>query len=467
MAEPPPAPGRIFISYRREETAYPAGWLFDRLADEFGPGQIFKDVDSIELGDDFVEVISTAVGSCDVLLALIGDEWVTITDAHGQRRLDDPDDFVRLEIEAALARKVRVIPILVDGARMPRADELPSSLATLARRQALELSPSRFDFDTSRLLKVLDKTLAEVRTADAGAPLERVGFKAPDPSATETQKAPERGDQSRLTPADSIPPVVAATPGEPSDVSESDSQRRPVFTRARIRAAIGVAVVIIALVIVVIVANSPDTSQDDSSGRASSVIFQDDFSDRASGWDDVGEQPIGGHYSNGAYRIYADADAGEDGEFAWAAKPRKTENMFPTAPLSLSIEVDARKIAGGSRPRDGYGILCRAEGNQKDYSFILGNEQVIIGKSTPDVDFKTLDSAVIPAAAPNATNHLQAVCTSIEGESAVHLEFSVNGNVVATATDRDDPHLIGTLGLFVFTVDTLEVEFDNFVATEL
>src|SRR5688500_6019930 len=117
MAEPPPAPGRIFISYRREETAYPAGWLFDRLADEFGPGQIFKDADSIELGDDFVEVISTAVGSCDVLLALIGDEWVPITDAHGQRRLDDPDDFVRLEIEAALARKVRVIPILVDGAR--------------------------------------------------------------------------------------------------------------------------------------------------------------------------------------------------------------------------------------------------------------------------------------------------------------------------------------------------------------
>jgi YVTN family beta-propeller protein len=170
-ASPPAAPGRIFISYRREETAYPAGWLFDRLAEHFGSGQVFKDVDSIELGDDFVEVITTAVGSCDVLLALIGDQWLTITDEHGRRRLDNPDDFVRLEIEAALVRKVRVIPILVDGARMPRADELPDSLARLVRRQALELSPNRFDFDTSRLVKVLDRTLADVQAEPAAEPV--------------------------------------------------------------------------------------------------------------------------------------------------------------------------------------------------------------------------------------------------------------------------------------------------------
>jgi hypothetical protein len=156
--------GRIFISYRRDETAYPAGWLFDRLAQHFGPAQIFKDVDSIELGDDFVQVISRAVGSCDVLLALIGDRWLTITDDRGRRRLDDPDDFVRLEIEAALERNVRIIPILVDGANMPRTDELPAGLVGLERRQALELSPSRFEYDTNRLLKVLDMTLAEVRT---------------------------------------------------------------------------------------------------------------------------------------------------------------------------------------------------------------------------------------------------------------------------------------------------------------
>jgi len=155
-----PSPGRIFISYRREETAYPAGWLYDRLADRYGGGQVFKDVDSIQLGDDFVEVITRAVGSCDVLLALIGDRWLTITDQDGRRRLDDPADFVRVEIEAALTRNVRVIPILVDGARMPRVAELPRSLAKLVRRQALELSPARFDFDTGRLFKVLNTTLA-------------------------------------------------------------------------------------------------------------------------------------------------------------------------------------------------------------------------------------------------------------------------------------------------------------------
>jgi TIR domain len=157
------APGRIFMSYRREDTAYPAGWLYDRLAGHFAKGQVFKDIDSIELGDDFVEVITAAVGSCDVLLALIGDRWLTVTGQDGRRRLDNPGDFVRLEIEAALARDVRVIPILVEGARMPGKDELPESLAKLARRQALELSPSRFDADTGRLLRVLERTITEAQ----------------------------------------------------------------------------------------------------------------------------------------------------------------------------------------------------------------------------------------------------------------------------------------------------------------
>jgi TIR domain len=102
------APGRIFISYRRQETAYPAGWLYERVAAHFGREQVFKDVDSIVLGDDFAEVIANAVGSCNVLLALIGDRWLTITDEDGRRRLDDPDDFVRLEIETALERNILV-----------------------------------------------------------------------------------------------------------------------------------------------------------------------------------------------------------------------------------------------------------------------------------------------------------------------------------------------------------------------
>jgi hypothetical protein len=96
-----------------------------------------------------------------VLLALIGPQWLTVKDEAGNRRLDSPDDFVRLEIEAALERKVRVIPILIGNATMPRGDQVPASLAPLVRRQALQLSPNRFEFDLGRLLPVLDKSLAE------------------------------------------------------------------------------------------------------------------------------------------------------------------------------------------------------------------------------------------------------------------------------------------------------------------
>jgi TIR domain len=271
----PAASGRIFISYRREETAYPAAWLFDRLADRYGGGQVFKDVDSIQLGDDFVEVITRAVGSCDVLLALIGEEWLTITDEHGRRRLDDPDDFVRVEIEAALTRKVRVIPILVEGAQMPRADELPDSLVRLVRRQALELSPNRFELDTSRLLKVLDMTLAEVRTAqaDAASTVPPVG-KAPDPSTTEVQETPLRPEQeqqrgtSDTPPAAPVPPAGARPPSERG--KPPDKQRRPLSPRAWVLAGIAVGVVLV-LLIVGIVANSrttPSAGEDAGDGQA-------------------------------------------------------------------------------------------------------------------------------------------------------------------------------------------------------
>ena len=151
--------GRIFISYRRQETAWPAGRLYDVLVEHFPAEQVFKDVENIEPGEDFVERITAAVGSCDVLLVLIGPHWLTITDENSQRRLDNPEDYVRIEIEAALKRKIRVIPILVDEAPMPRANQLPASLAALVRRNAVEINP--LTFDTNRLMATVHKTLAE------------------------------------------------------------------------------------------------------------------------------------------------------------------------------------------------------------------------------------------------------------------------------------------------------------------
>jgi hypothetical protein len=284
-SSPPAALGRIFISYRREETAYPAGWLYDRLADRYGGGQVFKDVDSIQLGDDFVEVVTRAVGSCDVLLALIGDQWLAITDEHGRRRLDDPDDFVRLEIEAALTRNVRVIPILVDGARMPHAEELPASLVKLVRRQALELSPARFEFDTSRLLGVLDWTLADVRTASDDGALEGASAgKQPQPHAAPAEETPARTEQEQqgLNSAPASPPRGA---GSPSDRSAAQDQRRRLSTWARILA-VAAASVALTLLIVAIVANT----RADSPPNATSTDGQG--ANDSSGGIDVDSTPV-------------------------------------------------------------------------------------------------------------------------------------------------------------------------------
>ena len=118
----------IFISYRRIDSAGHVGWLNDDLSERFGQDHIFRDIETIQPGADFVEAIQQAVGSCDVLLAVIGRQWLAVTDATGRRRLDDPDDFVRLEIATALARNIPVIPVLVQGASMPAAHELPGPL---------------------------------------------------------------------------------------------------------------------------------------------------------------------------------------------------------------------------------------------------------------------------------------------------------------------------------------------------
>jgi hypothetical protein len=151
----------IFISYRREDSAGHAGRLFDRLCTYFGKDSVFMDVEGIEAGVDFVETIEQAVGGCEVLLAIIGRGWLDSKNSQGDRRLDDPQDFIRLETAAALARKVRVIPVLVEGAQMPPAESLPAELRTLTRRQAVELRDSRWEDDIQALIKVLERVLTQ------------------------------------------------------------------------------------------------------------------------------------------------------------------------------------------------------------------------------------------------------------------------------------------------------------------
>ncbi|HVH23318.1 MAG TPA: toll/interleukin-1 receptor domain-containing protein, partial [Pseudonocardia sp.] len=165
-----PAVPRVFLSYRRQDAAFQADLLYGELVKAFGREQVFKDVDSIEPGDDFAEAIGRAVSSCTVLLAVIGDRWLVTTDGAGRRRLDDPDDFVRLEIESALRAGVRVVPVLL-GAELPAVDQLPPTLAPLLGRQAVPLSPQGFADGVQRLVERLtqlghpDEPPLEVPTA--------------------------------------------------------------------------------------------------------------------------------------------------------------------------------------------------------------------------------------------------------------------------------------------------------------
>jgi TIR domain len=148
----------IFISYRRQDSDAYAGRLYDRLAARFDKARIFMDID-MDLGIDFANEIEQRVGSCKVLVAVIGRSWMEVKDGEGRRRLDDPNDWVRLEVVAALERNIPVIPALVGGAKMPAASDLPEVLSKLTRRQAIEITHTGFHSDVDRLIRGLEKIL--------------------------------------------------------------------------------------------------------------------------------------------------------------------------------------------------------------------------------------------------------------------------------------------------------------------
>ena len=151
---------KVFISYRRRDTAGHAGRVYDAMASEFDERNVFMDVD-MPPGVDFVDRITQAVGACHVLLVVMGPRWATLLDEEGNVRLEEAEDFVRLEVETALRRPdVTVIPLLVAGAQMPEPERLPEGLRPLVRRNALELSDMRWRFDIQRLVATLRELLA-------------------------------------------------------------------------------------------------------------------------------------------------------------------------------------------------------------------------------------------------------------------------------------------------------------------
>ena len=150
---------RVFISYRRSDSAGHAGRLYDYLINYFGAGKIFFDVDTIKPGVDFEQKIRTELDNSDVVLVLIGDQWLGIKDMNGNRRLDDPHDYVRLEVEAALTRDIAVIPVLLEGVPMPAEKDLPEELHGFSRRNAIKLSNENWNSDLRMLTAILKNVL--------------------------------------------------------------------------------------------------------------------------------------------------------------------------------------------------------------------------------------------------------------------------------------------------------------------
>lgn len=164
----------IFITYRRDDASGEAGRLAENLKQRFPKARIFLDVDSIEIGQDFSEEIKKYVGISDVQLVLIGRDWLGDQGAGSTPRLHEQNDFVRLEVAAALERKIRVVPLLVGGAAMPRPEKLPADLQDITRRQAFELRHARWSDDVGRLMDALETILDKTKSRTNLPPQERM-----------------------------------------------------------------------------------------------------------------------------------------------------------------------------------------------------------------------------------------------------------------------------------------------------
>jgi TIR domain-containing protein len=190
--------GKIFINYRRGDDPQAAGRLFDRLQDVFEPQQLFLDVDNIAPGLDFVHVLDERVAECNIVLAVIGKGWIDARDAAGARRLDDPDDFVRIEITSALTQGKRVIPVLIGDTPMPHPDQLPEALRPLARRNAVRLTHERFRADTQGLIKALEHALAEIEESEQEQAKVEAERRADEQRRVQEAEAARRAEEEAL-----------------------------------------------------------------------------------------------------------------------------------------------------------------------------------------------------------------------------------------------------------------------------
>jgi hypothetical protein len=211
--------GKVFLCYRREDSGAHAGRVKDWLERDFGADVLFMDVDNIPMGRNFVKILRAEVTKCEVLLAFIGRNWLDVRDEDGSRRLDNPNDFVRIEIAEALRRDIPVVPILLDGARIPSASHLPKELEELSFRNGIDLRLSSFRSDVDRLREGLKKELL----ADPGT----TEIKSPKQAREALPKQVEAKVEAKLEPSSSLSAANTAEVAEPKTTIEGLTRSRP------------------------------------------------------------------------------------------------------------------------------------------------------------------------------------------------------------------------------------------------
>lgn len=250
---------RIFISYRRSDATAEAGRIYDYLESRFSRKSIFIDVDALQAGEDFRERIQDAVGQCQVLLAIMGRSWLRAQDENGQRRLENPADWVRLEIEAALERQVTVIPVLSDGVLMPKVSELPLSLQPLAYRQAAYVRHGRdFKVDMERLTQVVHSSINNA-AQQSNQEKTAQGFWQAKNQANETVQPPEK---TTFMPTFQQSKKISDHKTERSSTKASNFSNR--LQLATVTAIVGSSVFITSFLALVIGADSTRSSLDKS-----------------------------------------------------------------------------------------------------------------------------------------------------------------------------------------------------------
>ncbi len=202
---------KVFVSYRREDSFAGAGRVYDHLSRRFGKDNVFMDVDSIPAGADFSAVIERKISDSDVVLVIIGKGWLTVSDRHGNRRIDSVNDLVAQEVRLSLEKSSRVIPVLIDGAMMPRMEQLPAQISTLSQRHAFELRDAQFKRDIVDLLEQIGAQQMPWRmlpiaavafliglAAYIGSVGFRIGERPIAPTISKTIEKPDASDRRRL-----------------------------------------------------------------------------------------------------------------------------------------------------------------------------------------------------------------------------------------------------------------------------